>query len=90
MLASSANSRAYVGFLQELIAELDALYSRNIERELKLTEKEEIGHITWEEIETQGIMFFACIFVCEIQKETINPLALELDIYSLANHLCEM
>jgi len=38
------------------------------ERKLKLTEKEEIGHITWEEIETQGVMFFANIFVCEMQK----------------------
>ena len=31
------------------------------ERKLKLTEKEDIGHITWEESETQGVMFFADI-----------------------------
>jgi len=42
MIASNADSRTYVVFLQELIAELDALYSRNIERETKLNEKERI------------------------------------------------
>jgi len=42
MLSSDADSKTYVGFLQDLIAELDALYSRNIEREIKLNEKEKI------------------------------------------------
>ena len=42
MLASSANSQAYAGFLQELIAELDAHYSRNIDKDIKLTGKERI------------------------------------------------
>ena len=42
MLASASNSEAYVSFLQELIAELDALYSGSISIEEKLTEKERI------------------------------------------------
>jgi len=42
MLASEADSRAYVAFLQELISELDDLYSGSQSREEKLAEKERI------------------------------------------------
>ena len=43
MLISEADSRSFISFVQELIAELDILYSNdNIDREEKLTEKEKI------------------------------------------------
>ena len=42
MIDSETNSAKFVAFLQELIAELDALYSREKSREEKLTEKESI------------------------------------------------
>lgn len=42
MLTSEENSKKYVEFIQELILELDALYSSRIGREEKLIEKERI------------------------------------------------
>jgi len=42
MIDSETNSANFVAFLQELIAELDALYSSEKSREEKLTEKESI------------------------------------------------
>jgi len=42
MLASEKDSRNYVAFIQGLISELNALYSRDIAREEKLAEKERI------------------------------------------------
>ena len=42
MLASKTDNQTYVVFIQELIAELDALYSSAKNREEKLTEKERI------------------------------------------------
>jgi predicted aminopeptidase len=42
MVTSAADSQNYVEFIQELIAELDALYSRKINREETLAEKERI------------------------------------------------
>jgi hypothetical protein len=38
------------------------------ERKLKLAEKEEIGHITWEEIETEDVIFFAYILYVRCKK----------------------
>ena len=42
MLASETNSKNFTSFIQELIAELDVLYSSGKTREEKLTEKERI------------------------------------------------
>jgi predicted aminopeptidase len=42
MVTAAEDSQNYVKFIQELIAELDALYSRKISREEKLAEKERI------------------------------------------------
>ena len=42
MLASKTDSQSYVLFVQEVIAELDILYAKNIDREEKLIEKERI------------------------------------------------
>jgi predicted aminopeptidase len=42
MIDSEENNRRYVGFIQELIAELQALYGGSTDREEKLREKEKI------------------------------------------------
>jgi len=42
MLASGEDSRIFIGFIQELIAELETLYSSEADREEKLAEKERI------------------------------------------------
>jgi hypothetical protein len=44
------------------------------ERILKLTGKEEIGHITWEEIETQGVMFFVDILCVRCKEIWLNQI----------------
>ena len=54
MLASETNSRNFVSFIQELIAELEALYSNtSFNRENKLTEKERIINASKERFEAE-------------------------------------
>ena len=53
MLASEENSRSFVAFIQELIAELDVLYSSGIGREEILTAKERIISAAKERFEAE-------------------------------------
>jgi len=73
-LTGSETLRYFILSNVEAIFRIGPAEQTRHERKLKLTETEEIGHITWEEIETQGIVFFADMFVFEMQKETINQI----------------
>jgi hypothetical protein len=58
----------------EAIFRIGVAEQTRYERRLKLTEKEEIGHITWEEMETQGVMFFADILCVRCKKRWLNDI----------------
>jgi predicted aminopeptidase len=53
MLISAAESRNYIEFIQELIAELNELYTSDVSREIKLIEKERIINAAKERFESE-------------------------------------
>jgi len=78
MLVSGEDSRNYVAFIQGLISELNALYSKDISREEKLAEKERIINAAKERFDSEYDSLFSSDNYRGFSKLQINNAYLEL------------
>jgi len=78
MLASKDDGKKYVAFIQELIAELDALYSSDLDREEKLSKKESIINAAKERFDAEYESRFTSDNFRGFSKLPINNAYLEL------------
>ena len=78
IFASDDDSKKFVEFIQELIAELDALYSSSVEREEKLREKDAIISAAKERFDKEYESRFSSDNYRGFSKQPINNAYLEL------------